>query len=739
MKKCYIFNFIKEVIVEGEGKKKQNFCVMFFPYQYAKKDESDLYVQLREYFHRHILPDRLIVICFSFNQKDIKELFSATSDLFNYIPKFEYDHNQESIHVISLDQKGVFQTVLGKKLLSSQINEIYNRGMVKIFNENGGLIISQKAHHFVFPSGKHCDRFLRTGNVLIHGAQVLFIASSLIAYFKKRTEEIEYIYCDTSSINSLAYAFVNLLKELNPNSVNIHIESFGSYELFEDPAYKFKRNSISLISSSTSGGILERINQERKNVNLDDVAIIYGLKVKSNFEKFVLCDLTIHEKNNPEGIAEFKSDNVNNGDICKFCADGSRAIKVEGDVFLLEKPLVTGHIVKRDMVPSWLNKFGDYYKKCEASDEPILRCYYGESGMNNKYELFIDIETILNYWDSRRETNGRFENVLHKIEKYILQNIPASLKYMVALSDKSSIQLAKIIANVLNENGIQFNEKNILEIGSQKLEVIDQSNKGVIAVISSSVVTGSNLLYLSRALRDFEESHQRIFFNYFNRTSNKQHYDFLQSNLGLGEYGNYSHKIFNVEKIHCVQETRNTPWHKEEDFIKELSEFLETKDSFLAAAEYCFRRNEEFINSGKTKGLSNNLFFPSIKNKTLEIRKGFAFAPYSVGRDHFEFIGNSAQSEIYFIISAILNKLRNDDVLVQSEYVRNLIDPGNFVRFNDGIIQACFLRAANREELNYNLSEEMSLQMKSILGEMISHIEDDHAEGLNEFFYAIAI
>ncbi|WP_374542306.1 hypothetical protein, partial [Flavobacterium sp.] len=75
----------------------------------------------------------------------------------------------------------------------------------------------------------------------------------------------------------------------------------------------------------------------------------------------------------------------------------------------------------------------------------------------------------------------------------------------------------------------------------------------------------------------------------------------------------------------------------------------------------------------------------------------------------------------------------------QSEYVRNILDPGNFIRFNDGIIQTCLLRASKSEELDYSLSDDASLQMKSILGDMIIHINDDHAEALNEFFYAIAI
>ena len=90
-------------------------------------------------------------------------------------------------------------------------------------------------------------------------------------------------------------------------------------------------------------------------------------------------------------------------------------------------------------------------------------------------------------------------------------------------------------------------------------------------------------------------------------------------------------------------------------------------------------------------------------------------------------------------MSSIINELRIKGRLDQSEYVRNVLDPGNFIRYNDGIIQASLLRAATNEELRYDLTEEMGSQMKRVLGDMIIHYGDSHSEGLNEFFYAIAI
>ena len=78
-------------------------------------------------------------------------------------------------------------------------------------------------------------------------------------------------------------------------------------------------------------------------------------------------------------------------------------------------------------------------------------------------------------------------------------------------------------------------------------------------------------------------------------------------------------------------------------------------------------------------------------------------------------------------------------MLKQSEYVRNIIDPGNFNRFNDGIIQASILRSAKSSELSYHIDDDLSNDMKAILEKIIDHHKTPQGEGLIEFLYAIAI
>jgi hypothetical protein len=91
----------------------------------------------------------------------------------------------------------------------------------------------------------------------------------------------------------------------------------------------------------------------------------------------------------------------------------------------------------------------------------------------------------------------------------------------------------------------------------------------------------------------------------------------------------------------------------------------------------------------------------------------------------------------------IINSLRNSDKpdsqLKQAVYVRNLLDPHNFSRFNDGVIQASILRSASADELAYSIDNLSSQEMYNTLETMIAYYDQEQGEALLEFLYALAI
>lgn len=712
--------------------------VIFCPYKEIKKHVKDFKQQLRNYFLNNIPPDEICIIGGKYHQSEMEEVFVNDSNInFDIIPHFNKSYYKDSIFLFVFDQKGDLKHINAQysaKLYFS-IDEMINRGMVSIFNIRGGLIVAHEAHHYVFPSGKHCDRFLRTGNVLVNGPEIYFLASQVLKKFSKK--EFNNIYSDTSSINSLAFAVSDLTKRFNPNFITPHIESFGSYKKFEKEKFSNTRNSFFLISSSTSGSILDRmINHSKESILLDHIAIMYGLHVNNKYQNQVICDLTHNAKSNPEGLSKFNTANVSRGDSCKLCQEGSAEVVVKGDVFLLEKPKVNDVIITKSDPPHYLKSFIKEFKSKNKQEPSAIRCHFKECSSDKNYEIFIDFEHILNCWNKGNPTS--YSSFFKKLKTYIQKSIPASTKYLVYLPDQSSKKLAKLIQQTLTEHNIIVPEKRVISM--DQVNEIEDNIQGTIIIVSSCIVTGKNLLYLSRALRKTEDDMSRIYFTGIKRVANEAHQMFLKSNLGQGKYGKLTHSVINIEEIYCENASTKTPWHIEYEFAKSMQSFLEESnpEKFEEAINFFYHREVNIAKSGNNRGLAFNLFFNHpVTNEKLAIRKGFVFA------DDDGFEKHASQSDVYFIISTILNTLRfstnGKKRLIQTEYVRNLISPENFTRFNDGILQAAFLRASKREELLYNLTQEDSNTMQIILTDMIRNIDDEHAEGLTEFFYAIAI
>lgn len=712
--------------------------VVFCPYMSIERYAHEFKQQLKDYFIDHLSPDEIYVIGSEYHRKELMSVFHGDRfQVFDAIPHFHADSYAKAIFIFTFQKNGDLVQLDSNEVKDpAYMRNVLRRGMVSIFNQRGGLIVAQGSHHFVFSKGKHCDRFLRTGNVLVNGAEILFIVHQLLKYVP--IASYENIYCDTSSINSLAFALIEVRRRFDPDIEMPQIESFGSYEVFEQEQFRGAHKSLFLISASTSGSIVRRMVREKKGVEMNQLVVIYGLMFDAEYKGRVVCDLSYDANENPDGILPFTTYNVGKGTRCELCAQGSTGVDVHGDVFLLEKPVIRNHVMVKSDAPQYLNKFAETFRSDAAGATSVLKCFHGESTPDWRYELFIDVPLLLQEWPKKgKGTPKRYKDFFIRLRKHVRDYIPASVRYLIYLPDEGSKHLASIIREILLANKVEVDEDRV--IGMDEIHQIDAKDTGVIVVVSSCIVMGKNLLYLSRALRPYHDTMSVVYFTAISRSPYKGHTDFLRSNIGQGEFGSNTHRVVNVMEVYCSDMAHRSPWHIELEFAKKLQEYFEENDpvKYKEATAY-FQEREEILNKCRsTNGLSMNLFFPHpTLKKELKIRKGFVFA---AGKD---FEKHASQSDVYFIVSTVLNHLRHsadgNHQLSQTEYVRNLIAPANFIRFNDGIIQASLLRAARMQELRYDLDETLSYQMKSMLGDMINRVRDEHGEGLTEFFYAIA-
>ncbi|MDE3185002.1 MAG: hypothetical protein KGM16_16440 [Bacteroidota bacterium] len=701
-------------------------------------NEDNLKDEIRKFYEMNYQTDEIYVIGSQLQKGLLKEVFiDNQGKTFIGIPKKQETHLSESLYILTFNKLGELSCCNEKKIPKEFLKNFLNEGLQNIFITRGGLVTSEGSHHFVFPSGKHCDKFLRTGNVLLISSEIYFVAFALLKHFDETKHN--QIYCDTSSINSVAFALSELKNRFIPiaERKQIPIESFSSYDGLYKNELSYTKNAFLIISASTSSNIIAYILNSHKILSRENITVLYYLGDANNYVQIkdkTICNLTYKLKTNPNGIPFIKTFK---GDDCEYCKRGSYAVEVKGDVFLLEKPKINPIVLSIKDPEKYLSGLLEQFKSVERKQN-IFKVNYKENS-NFKYEIYINFYEIL-----EGIKNGRYDKFNQKLNDYINQFVPSNLKYLITLNDVASSDLANYIIDKIKQN--YKKAKLPKKITQDELSEIKMNSEGTALVVGSCIANGKNLLFISRALRKFDKL-RIVYFVGISRTKNREYLAFLKSNLKQGKHGSESSSFIDVESIYCNNDSKNTSWLSEIKFLKKLIEFVSDEDSSSAHLQYLKERKKmlESSQGDRDKGLANKLFYPRFSNSKIEelsIRKNFAFFNF----DHYD--TDVSQADIYFTISNIINTLRNSNpngnsekserTLKQSVYVRNILDPANFSRFNDGIIQSSILRAAYPEELSYGIDNDISQEMTNTLETIIKYCVDEQGEALLEFLYAIA-
>jgi len=729
----YTSSYIKE---NGHGEKAHCTVTTIFC-ERDKIERANLQGEIKKFYENNYQTDEIFIIGGEYSQTALKKVFIEEQlTTFKEIPKLQRDHLSESLYLFTFNKDGELSCINKDILVKKEITDrVIQDGLIQIFKERGGLIEAKgNAHHFVFPSGKHCNKFLRTGNILLHSCEIYFISFNLLSKYKEYYHR--QIYCDTSSINTLAFALLELKRKLIGEEFKmIPIESFSSYKGIFSKTTRFFENSLILVSSSTSGNIIEKITQHHPNVDTENIVILYFLGSNPDFIKnksAIICNLT-NTPSNPNGLEYY--DTYTNKD-CIYCKKGSYAVEVKGDVFLLEKPKINPITLKITDAPKKLSSFVKQFKSTEVNGNTVLKVNFKETPIpTNKYEVYFDMYHVLCKIEDPE--NRLYKDYKERLFSFINQYIPSNTRYFVTLPDEGSLKLAEIVISHIKPNYAEGKLPEVVSFEDVAEKINNVTEEGAVVILGSCIANGKNLLYLSRTLRPFDKL-RLIYFIGLTRASNEEYLDALKKNLKQGTYGKDSNSFVEVETFCCNKESKETSWLREKDFLLELNDLIDS-ENLSTAVEY-FKNRIAFIDesiSTRKRGLANSLFYPSTTSEELKLRKNFAFFNFT------NYETDVSQADVYFTINTVFNSLRNsydyDHCLRQTEFVRNVVDPHNFNRFNDGIIQACILRSSSPAELSYHIDDELSGEMKNILEKIIDQHKTPQGEGLIEFLYAISI
>jgi hypothetical protein len=648
-------------------------------------DANDLTTAVSDHTRNDLSPELVVVLFPEVLATDLTELDDELADIFAPIARdvpigaYVYDRS---------GQVRFLRAFRAEPPETLDLEPIRRQGLTKLFRDRGGLLEAGPTAHFMKPSGRPDSRFLRAAHALAEGAEIFFCAFWILELL---SDEVQKIHVDTSAIASVAFAAV-LMKDRKTVPV---ITTFKSYDGKDTHPFHKDRKELVLISASQSGEMAKGISKVVADPKM--VVTLFSTAPISALNTTTLANLVYDSELNPHGIEP---------QIAQVDPKNSRPINLIGEHFHAvpdgPRAIIPGLGNRPEAVRGFLP---------QLVGQEVFRAYKSSLIANSRRAIWIDVEKLV-------------QTIAFKkwVRTLVATSIPASTRAIVHFDDDPSSQtLASAITEEVKAQGGQLVEcRNLalkdIESGVKDWEVCEAP----VVVVGGATGHGGEFLMASRALRKFASGSHRIYVTTAAMPSSPAFSSALKSNLQQP-----SHKLHKWFDILIDRERLAESWQAERRLLVE-------DDSLPAELE---KRLGDLDNSD---GLIDNLFLEGRGGK-LKLRDNFAFWPRTVN------CSAASQADVFTTIAAIVANIRSGEDTMQSERLLNdaynhcVIAAETFFRFNDGIIQAAFIRASLPIELDYRDAPIESERMADLVGRMVDLQHLPHGEALSEFLLSLAL
>lgn len=579
--------------------------------------------------------------------------------------------------------------------LRGRSEEIRKAGLKALFSVPRVSVIAPPGFTFVKPSQKRSTHFLRTEEALTEVESVQFIAFSLLGKLSARDEVVEHpvevIYIDSMAIASVAYAlrdlYCALYQHVRPRVVSFHShEGLGN---FDAPLFG---TSFCLISASSSMS-LGRIWTEKTQCHPCEVVTLLTLVGAQQYED------ALYALPRPPGI------------------------KQDAPVgHLKDLPIVGEHFAPEDLLPkSVLLRKKEHtveavtkFAKAFAGSERLSVQARGDVVTARIRPIHLDGRALME--------NGAFHEFL---DKTLSQNTAASVQAVVHQNDEASREIAEFCATRLYS--IMGRSSPLPVIREQDVETgnITLRQEAALLIAASVVGRGTRLLSISRDLRNVHFGARTYLIGAQIAETNAQ-VTALAANLKHSA----DNSTINVATFTAIAVGSGLS----ESFLREASELRAIAAAFGGGFE---RRHASL--EGTASGLNDNTFIGrgDDLSQPLKLRPDFAFWPPFYSEEQ------RTTAAVLATIGTILQNAREGNFhdekfrLATDAFQQVILNPENFTRYNDGVIQAALLRCARSGELDYSRERTSSQFMLDLLRNIFEQHDRRQGEAAVEFALAI--
>lgn len=309
------------------------------------------------------------------------------------------------------------------------------------------------------------------------------------------------------------------------------------------------------------------------------------------------------------------------------------------------------------------------------------------------------------------------------LEAQLLQSIKAATQVIVWQRDLPSRRLAEMV-EVFCKTRLSLTNLRLLSIAD--LATTSLSPAAGVVVCAAVIGKGSQLLEVSRLLRDKHDG-ARLYLVGYQVTETRGELSGLRANLVHSKSVPYDFARFGGAAIGTSLAS---------SFEREAATFF--SPSVESDALPGLLRDRATV-LGTTQRVGQLALLPHgpFLRSSMRLRSGFAYWPdgYAPGAFH---------PEVLATIAVLLQRARENEELPEerrlstASYRHVVLDPENFARFNDGVLQGSLLRCAHPAELDYRADHAASDFMKALILRALARANEEAGEATLEFLLSLA-
>lgn len=693
--------FFRFVHVVGTGSAQRRFAVAYKPPGPAFAGAVEQLVL--DVCKGPILPDALVVLTLQEEGQDgfLQELDKDSSKiarerLHGRIPLLHAHYSVRSGKLRSKLLDRSFRGRISELKLEEVSNapDVFRSGLLGLFRQDIVILTAPPGYEYQKPSGSRARFFLKPDLALTSSASVAFVSLAvfhkLFAGKLERVRDLCTAFVDTMAISPVAYGLRDLLGLLG-NQPPLLIESFHSYGGFEEVRRPLSGTSICLISASTSMALHERWIAE-KGATHDEVLTLLTLNPVARFAEGALLAIDAPEHLVSGGPPQL-------------------SIHIRGENFLPEQEppkriLLTDKFHRSDRDVSHFRAFAG------AGIFDVFR--RPPRPMSKVRAIFIDGDQLI-----------RHEEFEKWLVPQLQQRAKAATRFVVFQDDPSSHAFATRIKGICEQ---ELSLAALQLVNARELSTVQMKSQDGVIVCAGVVGKGSQLLEVSRSLRDKHEG-ARLYLVGYQVAETQAQLKALPDHL---------------------RHSKGVVPHDFEAFGKvaigtQLGEFYRAEQSTYYASSVdegtllpALRARSAALGEPAAVGSMALMPHGARLQDRLQLRTGFAY--WADG-----YTAQPCQPELLATIGVLLQRAREgSDVpeerrLASRSFRQVMLHPENFARFNDGIVQAALLRNAYPSELDYRSDEASSAFMMALIERALAKAEEEAGEGALEFLLALSL